>query len=105
MGYFYVFPEDLGEMTYYQAIDMCKNVNSVKLHGYNDWRLPTMNELKVIYQNKSKLDGLVAGYYLSSDDYNSSYKQGVNFASGSVYTSQGYSYSYQGYIRLVRTDR
>jgi len=117
LGYLSVFPEDLGNMTYDEATKMCKNVNSVNLYGYNDWRLPTLDEVKLIYQNRAKLDGLTSGYYLSSQySYNvctNCYNSvagylGYNFSCGSTYTScnsSSYLGSTSGYIRLVRTDR
>ena len=67
LGYLYVFPEDLGKLTYKEAIEMCRNVNSVNSYGYRDWRLPTLNELKIIYQNRGKVEGLTSDYYISSE--------------------------------------
>jgi hypothetical protein len=111
LGYLSVFPEDLGNMTYNQAMELCKNVNAVNLYGYNNWRLPTLNELKLIYQNRAKLEGLSTGYYISSEyssniGYNNSGYLGLDFSNGSTTTSNGYYVgSDSGYIRLVRTDK
>lgn len=104
LGYLYVFPEDLGRLTYAEAMEMCKNVNAVNLHGYNNWRIPTLNELKVIYQNKVKINGLSDEWYLSNEIPNKGNCYGLNFKNGVGGASYGNDYFENGYIRLVRTD-
>jgi TolB-like protein len=82
-GYLYVFPEDVGYLNPTGAMEIINNINAVKLYGYNDWRLPTRTELKIILDNRTKLDGIGNGDYLSSS---SSHDRG-------------------GRIRLVRTNK
>jgi hypothetical protein len=60
-----VYPEDLGIVTYKQAWEMCEKINSQKMYGYNNWRLPSQDELSMIHRNKEKINGLIGGYYIS----------------------------------------
>ena len=110
----YVFPEDLGNLTYSEAVGMCRNVNAVNLYGYNDWRVPTLEELQIIYQNRLKLSELPNGYYISSKYASEKYGcsdgySGVNFTNGSLspYSNDTYSCNRanRGQVRLVRTDK
>ncbi|MDR1182876.1 MAG: DUF1566 domain-containing protein [Bacteroidales bacterium] len=61
----YVYPEDLGYVTYAQAKQICDKVNAQNSYGHNDWRLPLLDELSMIYRNEEKITGLVHGYYFS----------------------------------------
>lgn len=109
LGYLYVYPEDIGEMTYSEAMSICGNINAAKSYGYYDWRLPTLEELKMIMNNKSKLQGTWNRY---SRDSCLSYLSGDSAGSGEFYcvpTFTGYGEKVKackvGYIRLVRTNK
>jgi hypothetical protein len=39
------------------------------LNGYDDWRLPTDNELNMLYQNQVEIGGFVNNYYWSSTEW------------------------------------
>ncbi|MDR1553285.1 MAG: DUF1566 domain-containing protein [Prevotellaceae bacterium] len=115
LGYLYVYPEDLGKLTHGEAMEMCKNMNAANSYGFNNWRLPTRNELKVIMNNASKVKGLKShGYscnngtawcyqvYMTSEVYKY-YQRGTPDyyfidASGSE------DYGDIAHIRLVRTQ-
>ena len=64
------------------------------------WRLPTTNELNVMYKNKDKIGGFAAGAYWSSkesDDFN---------AWAQIFDDGFQNYAnkdYQGYVRAVRS--
>jgi TolB-like protein len=62
LGYLYVFPEDLGYMTYQEAQSACANVNAVNAYGYDDWRIPSDDEVKVVQQNAGKVNLEGRGY-------------------------------------------
>lgn len=115
-GYLYVFPENLGNYTYKEAMEMCDNINSANLYGFNNWRLPTLKELKIIYQNKDKLDGFPIGTYLSSEpsgstNYNNEILyEALNMDDGTnAHTRRNVPIAdpgvTQGIVRLVRTTK
>ncbi len=52
--------------------------------GYNDWYLPSKNELNILYVNKDAVGGFV-GYYWSSSESNSGFAWVQNFYDGNQY--------------------
>ena len=56
--------KDLGYTTRSAAITMCNNST---LGGFKDWRLPTVEECRIIYNCKQMLDGIDSAYYWTSD--------------------------------------
>ena len=85
-------------MTWNDSMQYAKDLD---LGGFNDWRLPTMEELRGIYRAKQAL-GIPADYhwYWSGSEAGASYAWTVYFnSSGRVYIHyKGYSY----YARCVR---
>ena len=67
------------------------------------WRLPTKNELNLLYQNKDKIGGFANYGYWSSTEYNKRDAWGKEFSKG----FQGYdSYYHAKYFRcFVRAVR
>lgn len=69
--------------------------------GYDNWRLPTKGELKMIYEIKDKVGGLnTRGLYWSSSEAGGSLAYLINFSNGS--TSYNYNKSNDFYVRAVR---
>ncbi|MDR1348028.1 MAG: hypothetical protein LBJ63_06315 [Prevotellaceae bacterium] len=67
LGYLHVFPEDLGNFTSVpnNIIDALNNDVS---NGYNTWRLPTNEELSLIENNKSRVQGLTNSDYMTIEN-------------------------------------
>lgn len=61
----YVFPNDLSGGSYHaeQAKNACNSLNRL---GYDDWYLPSKDELNILYLNKENIGGFTYGWYWSS---------------------------------------
>ncbi len=99
-----VMKEDLGEGLLYDAMRLPQlgypYINHLEIGGYNDWRLPTLAELKEIYKLRNQIGGFRNGEYWSGDFYDDVFYYYVDFANnGEV----GSKVSLKGsYARLVR---
>ncbi len=74
-------------MDWRDAMNYCENLNFV---GCSDWRLPTIEELKIAYKHKSEFRNMQNDYYWSStiskyDTYYSSYSWTMDFGIGDGY--------------------
>ncbi|MDC1194224.1 DUF1566 domain-containing protein [Crocinitomicaceae bacterium] len=104
IGNLEVMTEDLGSGTWDQAVKACADLG-------DGWRLPTKDELNVLYKNKDKIGGFMDFFYWSSkerDIYDRRYVQerwsegyGLDFGNGN------HSYSKKNqvywYVRAVRS--
>tara|TARA_R110000868_G_C10606854_1_gene741026 strand:- start:247 stop:627 length:381 start_codon:yes stop_codon:yes gene_type:complete len=90
---FEVYPKDLGRMSWNEANKACANLG-------DGWRLPTKEELNIIYENKNVVGGFANDYYWSSTEYDSNYAWFQNFNYGFQYNSNK---NYTFYVRAVRT--
>ena len=68
LGYLHVYPEDLGKFKRI-PINVIKEVNRQSLNGYNNWRLPTEEELSLMYANGEML-GLKGRNYMTRENQN-----------------------------------
>ena len=87
-----VMTDDLGEMNWEEAVKACKNL------GYG-WRLPTKEELNILYENKDKIGGFASSNYWSSTEYGSYTAWGQGFDIGD---QTNFSKSSPYYVRAVR---
>jgi ribosomal protein L7/L12 len=89
----------------FTAAGACVNA---EINGYNDWYLPTLNELELVYKNlyKNNLGNFNKGsfsipFYWSSTENNLLYAYYFNFANGTV--SELGSKNTSMHVRAIRT--
>ena len=86
--------DNLGYMNWDEAKIACKKLGT-------GWRLPTKDELDMLYENREEIGGFANNYYWSSseDDFNFAWLQ--DFLVG-LQTSNSKSLAY--YVRAVRAS-
>jgi len=95
----YVNTKDNAESdTWEQAIQTCQNLTA---YGYNDWYLPSKEELKALYQNKESIGGFRLSYYWSSMENFTSNAWIQVFSNGDQYFVSKTS---TGRVRCVRRE-
>lgn len=57
--------EDLGDGNWTHAVELCDNYSN---ENYDDWRLPTLEELRIIYANKNIVSNFQENWYWSSTE-------------------------------------
>ena len=66
------------------------------------WRLPTKDELNIMYQNKSKIGGFANEDYWSSTEYGVLYVWNQSFLTGDQFN---FNKGSSAYVRAVRTTK
>ena len=84
-----------GEERY--AAQLCDDLTE---GGYDDWFLPSLDELNQLYINRVAIGGFAANYYWSSSEYNASIAWGQSFYNG--FQSYGFTKDYTYRVRAVR---
>ena len=81
-----------------RAAQLCANLN---FGGFNDWFLPSRDELDLMYQNlkKNGVGGFSDDWYWSSSEY------GIANACYQHFGKNRQYYKYKNYINLVRAVR
>ena len=103
MGYLTVFPEVLGHFSE-RPTNVINNINRQRLHGYSDWRLPTVEELQLICGNRQRFCLNFFGWRRSY--INNLWNTTVRIGRGcweSWENCRAFS-SLSGYVILVRTN-
>ena len=94
---FEVYPEDLGEHKWKDAKKVCEDLG-------DGWRLPTREELHLMWLNKDNIGGFAAASYWSSSEYNFYFAWGQGFASGLQNTGNKLNTTYVRAVRDVKQD-
>jgi uncharacterized protein (TIGR02145 family) len=68
LGYLWVYPEDIGNFKQ-PPLHVIEMINKQGLHGHNNWRIPTPDELALLEANADKV-GLGDDIYLATDHAN-----------------------------------
>ena len=89
-----------GSYDWHEAKEQIELLNSQAYKGFNYWRLPTKEELNVMYVNKNEIGGFSTYSYWSSSEYNAIYAWFQYFYNG--YQSSHNKYDY-GLVRCVRS--
>ena len=85
---------NLGLMNWYHAKIACKNLGK-------GWRLPTKEELNMVYENIGEISGVINSYYWSSSEYDNYDAWAQNFSNG----FQGnYGKGFYNFVRAVRSS-
>jgi hypothetical protein len=66
------------------AAQLCSDLNT---NGYSDWYLPSLDELKKLYQNRTTIGGFIGDFYWSSSEFTNHRVWGIYFSSGNKYDS------------------
>ena len=87
--------------SWYNAQDIISTSSNHSKEGqkFTDWRLPTKNELNLLYLQKSVVGGFANNYYWSSTEALFNYAWGQNFSSG--YQVADYKNN-ASYVRAIR---
>jgi hypothetical protein len=89
---FEVYPKELGEHNWKNAKKVCEDLG-------DRWRLPTREELHVMWLHRDYIGGFAAAYYWSSSEYNPDYAWNQYFGNGNQdYNFKAIAY----YVRAVR---
>ena len=88
-----VMTEDLGKMTWEDAMKACADLG-------DGWRLPTKDELNMMYENKDKIGGFTNDFYWSSSELDINAAWGQSFSNG--FSTNGGKYGSENYVRAVR---
>ena len=94
-----VYP-DIGAMTWQHAMDACGDLT---YGGFTDWYLPSQEELRAMYENKSSIGGFSGTYYWSSTEC----RDGAyywRFGDDDFYSSNYYSKSHTYRVRCIRKE-
>jgi hypothetical protein len=91
-----VMKEDLGEMNWDEAIKACKNLGGA-------WRLPTLDELIKIYENRESIGDFASHGYWSSNEMSDNFAWFYSFTSMKAYYDPKNQKGTAYYVRAVRT--
>ncbi|MCK4569255.1 MAG: DUF1566 domain-containing protein, partial [Bacteroidales bacterium] len=77
--------QDAGTSTWFETQNFISNPANHNTEGkkFTDWRLPTLYELNLIYDQQNAIGGFTSGrHYWSSTEVDNTYVWGVRFSDG-----------------------
>ncbi len=74
---------DLGKMNWEKAVEVCKTLT---LNNCNDWRLPTREELEILYAQRMILPNYKLDHYWSGTEGENFVAYDLNFEDGKIQT-------------------
>ena len=86
--------DNLGHMNWHEAIVACKKLGA-------GWRLPTKDELNMIYKNREEVGGFANFTYWSSTEYVTNFAWGQGFSFGN---QTSFNKGSNCYVRAVRAS-
>ena len=86
--------DNLGLMSWHEAIVACKSLGP-------GWRLPTKDELNMLYENKEEIGGFANVNYWSSSEFDNFIAWVQFFGNGHQYTNVKFD---SFYVRAVRAS-
>lgn len=89
---------DLGCTDWSSANMMCNNST---IGGFSDWRLPTLDELYVLYNNRELIGGFTTGDYWSSTMNGDGWHQAIAFYNGIMITKYDHNNAYSRAVRTI----
>ncbi len=89
--------KDFGEVRWGEASRLCLESNH---NSYNDWRLPTKDELNLLYQNRDVVGGFANERYWSSTEYSHTGMWAHRFNDGRQFAYRNDQFNF--YVRAVR---
>ena len=116
LGYLYVFPQDIVKNTKTYPTEAIKAINRNKAYGYDNWRLPTKEELEIMKAQEKeigleRIDNIIKYFYLhhwrNSDSYGTYNNKEGEEIGYSIFHVGNYRDGYRfdpSNIRLVRTN-
>ena len=90
------------DLSWSDAIEYCSTLSS---NGFNDWRLPSKDELNELYKNKDSLDdkeAFIETTYWSSSEFSSTNAWKQNFNNGNQNNNNKTN---ANYVRAVRSTK
>ncbi|MBR2165331.1 MAG: hypothetical protein IJ915_02145 [Paludibacteraceae bacterium] len=81
---FIVLPYDLVSSTMYGSYNAYNKCSNLVAYDYDDWELPALSVLQLIYKNKNSIGGFTNKPYWSSSNKSSYYYYYVDFSNGTV---------------------
>ena len=86
------------KMSWYTAMAYVFKLNQDNFGGFSDWRLPTKEELEILYKSKHENNYANSGKFWSSSIF-SSMVTTISFSDGDIGV---YDMNYNNYVRIVR---